>query len=455
MQGKITLRSIEALEPGAGGAESVLWDPEVKGFGCRVQRGGTKTYVLHYRVGTGRGAPIRKFTIGKHGSPWTPVTARARAEDLLALVRAGKDPAELRDNERETPTMAQLGARFLDDHVRPKLKPRTAEEYERLIDKDITPALGRIKVDKIGRGEVARFHASLKATPRKANHALAVLSKMLSWAVDQGLRPELPNPCLRVVKNKERKHERFLSGDELARLGEVLRAAEARIAVADAANERLQELRRLKHNARIRGDRPTVAALTREIDGIGAEVKATGQSASAPAIAAIRLLIFTGARLSEIMTAEWSWVDLERGTLRLPDSKTGAKTIHLNAAARAVLAGIKRIEGNPYVITGHKHGTHAVNLEKPWQAVRKAAGLEDVRLHDLRHSFASVGAAGGLSLPLVGALLGHSQPATTARYAHLGTDPVRDAAEAIGTRLQAALAGGKGAEVLSIASRGK
>jgi integrase len=454
MEGRITKRSVEALEAGPSG-EATLWDTELKGFGVRARAGGARTYVVLYRAGKGRGAPLRKLTIGKHGSPWTADTARTEAKKYLGNVAEGTDPARTRSVEKDIPTIARLSERFLADHVEAKLKPRTIEEYRRLIEGDIKPSLGSIRADKIGRGDVARFHSALKATPRKANHAIAVLSKMLAWAVDQGFRPELPNPCLRIVKNKERKHERFLSGEELARLGEALRDAESRIAAENAATYTLQDLRRQKHNARIREDRATVAAMTARIDEIIASAKAAGQSASASAIAAIRLLIFTGARMSEILTAEWSWIDLARRTLRLPDSKTGAKTIHLNAPARALIESLPRIDGNPYVITGHKLGAHLVNLEKPWQAVRQAAGLTDVRLHDLRHSFASVGAAGGLSLPLVGALLGHSQPTTTARYAHLSADPVKDAAETIGSQLEAALAGGKGAEVVSIASHRK
>jgi integrase len=452
MEARITKRSVEALEPGPTG-EAVLWDSELKGFGVRVRTGGVRTYVVMYRAGRGRAAPLRRITIGKHGSPWTAETARLEAKKQLGRIAEGADPARARREELGTLTIGKLAERFLSDHVEAKLKPRTVQEYRRLIDHDITPSLGAIRTDKITAVDVARFHSALRATPRKANHAIAVLSKMLGWAVDHGLRPELPNPCQRIAKNKERRHERFLSAEELARLGRVLRDAEQRGEVAQEASELLTDLRRQKHNARLRVDDAAVTALSARIDQLLASIKATGQAASPSAIAAIRLLIFTGARLSEIRTAEWSWVDLARGTLRLPDSKTGAKTIYLNAPARAVLERVERIDGNPYIIAGHKIGAYMINLEKPWQAIRKAAELEDVRLHDLRHSFASVGAAGGLSLPLVGALLGHSQPATTARYAHLSADPVKDAAEAIGAEIEAALSGGEPAKVVKMAGR--
>jgi integrase len=170
--------------------------------------------------------------------------------------------------------------------------------------------------------------------------------------------------------------------------------------------------------------------------------------------AAIRLLVFTGARLNEVLTARWDWLDIPAGELRLPDSKTGAKVIHLNPPALAVLAALPRAAGNPFLIVGGKAGRHLVNLEKPWRRVRKAALLNDVRLHDLRHSFASVGAAGGLSLPLIGGLLGHSQPATTARYAHLAADPLKAASAAVARQIEAAMAG-RGTGVVQLEATGR
>jgi integrase len=171
-------------------------------------------------------------------------------------------------------------------------------------------------------------------------------------------------------------------------------------------------------------------------------------------VAALRLLIFTGARVSEILNLRWENVDFERGLLRIPDSKTGAKTIQLNAPALELLA--KRYEGrgdSRWVIPGEVPGERLVNLGKIWRRVRKRAELEDVRLHDLRHSFASVGAAAGLSLPLIGALLGHRQASTTQRYAHLADDPVRNASELVGARIAAALDGHEDGELVEIRPR--
>ena len=185
---------------------------------------------------------------------------------------------------------------------------------------------------------------------------------------------------------------------------------------------------------------------TEELARLGAVLSEAERTATElpSVIAAIRLLIFTGARLGEILSLQWRDVDFERACLRLPESKTGAKVIHLNAPAMEVLNGLAREEGNPWVIAGRLPGKPLVNLRRPWHRIREAAGLEDVRLHDLRHSFASVGVTSGLSLPMIGALLGHAQPATTARYAHLAADPLKQAADLIGDRIAAAMKGGSG-----------
>jgi integrase len=152
-------------------------------------------------------------------------------------------------------------------------------------------------------------------------------------------------------------------------------------------------------------------------------------------VAAIRLLILTGARLNEILTLKWEWIDFDNSCVRLPDSKTGAKTIYLSPPAMQVLATLPRYEDNPHVICGQKKGACLVNLQKPWDAIRARAGLDKVRIHDLRHSFASIAVASGMSLPMIGKLLGHSQPQTTARYAHLADDPMKLAADQIGKKI--------------------
>src|SRR6516164_3713536 len=387
MRGKITKRSVDALRPAADGAEAVLWDSELKGFGVRVQKGGGKSYVLHYRFGTGRGAPLRKLTIGRHGSPWTPETARREAKTLLGMIEDGADPAADKMARREAPTIAELAERFLAEHAEAKRKGSTAAEYKRLLDKIIMPGLGKRKVADVTRADITKLHHANRAAPYQANRVLAVLSKMLNLAERWDLRPDGSNPCRHIEKFAERRRERMLSPAELARLGDAI----------------------------------------------------AGYEGSPYAVAAVKLLVFTGARLGEVLGLRWEWIDYDRGEARLPDSKTGAKTLHLPPPALAVLAELRRLDGNPHVIAGRKEGAALANLEKPWQAIRGSARLGDVRLHDLRHAFASIAASSGMGLPIIGKMLGHSQPATTARYAHLASDPVKAAAAAVANKIAAAM----------------
>ena len=394
MRDKITKRAVDALKPGADGAEAVLWDTEVKGFGVRVQRGGSKSYIVHYRTGSGRRAPLRKLTIGKHGAPWTPEKARSEAKRLLGIVETGADPAADKIARKEAPTLGDLAERFLAEHAEAKRKASTATEYRRLLDRIILPALGKRKVIEITRQDVGKLHHSLRQAPYQANRVLAVLSKMFNLAERWGLRPDGLNPCRHVEKFGERKRERMLSPAELGRLGEALSA----------------------------------------------------HAGSPYTAAAVKLLVFTGARLSEVLSLRWDWIDLDRGEARLPDSKTGAKTLHLPPPALAVLAELPRLDANPHVIVGHRAGAAMVNLEKPWRAIRAAAGFDDVRLHDLRHAFASVAASSGMGLPIIGKMLGHTQAQTTNRYAHLASDPVKAAAAAVAGKIAAAMQSGGAAK---------
>jgi integrase len=405
VRGKITKRAVDALAP-KNGAEAVLWDAEIKGFGVRARTGGGKSYILHYRVGAGRSAPLRKLTIGKHGSPWTPNIARTEAKRLLGLVASGQDPAQLRAEERKALTMAELCDLYLSEGATHK-KPSTLRADRGRIVHHIKPLLGPKRVDKVSRGDVERMLADVRAgitaapKPKKgerrpgsiatggrgvSGQCVALMSTLLGFAVARGLRPD--NPASGVKKPPIRKMERFLSEAEIARLAMALDAE---------ANRNLY-----------------------------------------PA-AAIKLLLLTGARRSEITGLQWPHVDFERQCLRLPDSKTGAKVDYLNAPALEVLATLPRISTNAHVFPGKREGRPLVGIDKVWFRVRAAAGLQDVRLHDLRHSFASMGVAGGLSLPIIGALLGHKHTATTGRYAHLSADPLRAANDVVGMRIAAAM----------------
>jgi integrase len=375
----ITQRNVDRLGPG-----EVIWDAgkgSVTGFGARRQRGAAVTYVLKYR--TARGGQ-RWHTIGRHGSPWTPETARAEAKRLMGVIVSGGNPAAEREARRAAPTLATIMQRFLEEHAETKLRPKTAHDYRLIVEKMLVPALGPKHLAELTRDDVRAFHHAKRKTPTSANRALAVLKAIFTWADPDGV-----NPCRHIKPFPERTRERFLSADELARLGKALAA----------------------------------------------------WPGSPFASAAIRLLVFTGARLGEVLSLQWGWIDIERGTARLPDSKTGAKTLHLPPPALAVLASLPRVPGEPYVL-GAKRGTTFV--EEPWRRIRRAAGLEDVRLHDLRHSFASVAAAGGMGLPIIGKMLGHTQAATTQRYAHLQADPVAAAAATVAERIRAAMQGDSG-----------
>jgi integrase len=251
-----------------------------------------------------------------------------------------------------------------------------------------------------------RSRSIVTGGPGVANKCLALLSKMFNMAEVWGLRPDGTNQCRHVKKYPRKAHERFLSEEELARLAGVLAETEA------------------------------------------------GEIESQFVIAAIRLLVFTGCRLGEIRDLRWENVKVDSAMLLLADSKTGRKPVYLNAPALDVLTNLPRLEGNPYVICGNMEGASLVNMQKPWGRIRKKAGLTDVRIHDLRHSFASIAAEGGASLPIIGALLGHRQSATTARYAHLAADPLKSANKAVGKRIAAAMKGGtEGAEVVSLSQR--
>ena len=394
---RLTKRFIDALK--AAGRDVILFDEELPGFGLRVKPNGARSFLIQYR----QGGRTRRLTLGRYGR-LTPDEARKLAKQHLGAVGRGGDPSEERHRSQEAPTLTQFADRYMLDHALGKKKPRSAEGDRRMLRDVILPRLGRRKVEDITRSEVVKLHQGLAATPYSANRVLALLSKMFNLAERWGVRPEGTNPCRYVDKFPERRRERFLSGAELARLGEVLAAAERS----------------------------------------GAEPP--------PVIAALRLLVLTGCRKSEILTLRWEDVDLERGALHLPDSKTGPKIVPLGAAAAEVLAGIPKVAGNPFVFPVERQGSHWVNVERSWRRFRRAMGLSELRLHDLRHSYASVGAAAGLGLPVIGRILGHTQASTTQRYTHFADDPLRAAADRISSEIAAAMNGAAGGEVIPFQS---
>jgi integrase len=373
---KITKRVAEGAT--ATGTDHTIWDDEIHGFGLRVLPSGRRTYMIQYRIGT----RTRRMVLGPHGI-LTAEQARSMAMSALAAVRQGGDPAGDRQARREAITVRELADRFDKEHIALRIKASTAKEYRRNLDRFILPALGRLRVEEVTRADVAKFHHDLRHIPYQANRCLEIVSKMFNLAEMWGLRPDGSNPRKHLKKYPEEKRERFLSTAEIRRVGEALTEAE------------------------------------------------TENVEMPSAIAAIRLLMLTGCRLNEIMTLKWAYVDVEAPALRLPDSKTGAKVVHLGKAALDVLKAIPQIPGNPWVITGAKEGARLNDLQHFWRRIRARAGIKDVRIHDLRHTFASTAVASGQGLPMIGKLLGHTQVQTTARYAHLAAEPVRAAADQI------------------------
>jgi integrase len=311
-------------------------------------------------------------------------------------------------------------------HVETKRKATTAGSYKHVVEAYIVPAIGQHKAAAVTKADIARIHHRLADKPAIANRALAVASSMFNWGGRRGFVPEGFNPASKLEKYPERRRERFLSTAELQRLGAALIEAET----FGLPWEHDPSKPAAKHAPKQESRRVVIGPF---------------------ASSAIRLLLFTGARLREILHLRWDYVDMERGLLLLPDSKTGRKTIILNAPALAVLAGLPR--SGAHVFPGTTAGKPRADLKRPWAAVAKSAGIEGVRLHDLRHTHASFGAGAGLGLPIIGKLLGHSQPATTARYAHLDADPLRQASDKIGGTIAAALNPKLGGDVVQLPRR--
>jgi integrase len=374
---KLTKRSVEALPIKTTRYD--VFDADLTGFHVRVSPSGRKTYHLYYRTNSGH---ERRPKIGQHGLI-SCEQARDAAANWLAEVTLGGDPGQARSEARQAPSVADMCERYLE-HCQGRLKASTVATYAWLISKVIVPALGARKIGELQRREVELFQRSLATTPRNANQAISLLGTILTYAESHGLIEPGRNPCLHIPAFKTRRLERYLSPDEMQRLLETLDRFE------------------------------------RE------------QRASPHAVAAIRLLLTTGCRKNEICKLQWAHVDLDSKSLHLPDSKTGAKRVRLNTIASDILAAIPRIPGNPFVIAGEVSGQPLVGLQRIWERVRAEAELEDVRLHDLRHNFASQAISMGVPLPVIGELLGHKSLQATSRYAHLADDPVREASERVG-----------------------
>lgn len=432
---KLTLQSVKTAE--AKPARYIVWDTATKGFGLRVNVDGSKTYILKYAF-EGRQT---WHTIGKHGSPWTPETARKEALDVLGLVRGGIDPADAaRERKAAGVTVSDLCDQYLaaartgrtltkfdvpkkastlatdEGRIRRHIKPLLGKKLVRkLTAKDVEDFLHAVAAGKTAVDEKTGKHgrAIVEGGKGTATRTVGLLGGILTFAMKEGLRSD--NPVKGVQRFKDGKNTRFLSGQELERLGGAFEASHADWDQFEAM-----------HADWIAAGRKGVSPRPPD-------------AASPTALAAIKLLLFTGARRSEILDLEWAHVDLDRGYLHLSDSKTGAKDIPLGEPAVDLLRAVPRLNGSRFVFPATRGNGSYKGLPKAWAKLYARAGLTKTRIHDLRHSFASVGASTGSSLLMIGSLLGHKDPKTTQRYAHVAHDPAKAAADNVAQMMAAAM----------------
>lgn len=407
---KITKRVVDEAE--ITGQDYVIWDEQLKGFGLRITQKGAKSYILKYR---NENRQSRLFTIGRHGH-LTPDQAREIAKQKFGEITKGTDPTEERQLKRKEYTVSELCDFYLEDGCRNKAETTIYTDIGR-IEHHIKPLLGKKKISSVKRSDITKMmhdiadgktsndlktkahgRAIVRGGEGVASRTVSLLGAIYTYAIGKDLVTD--NPCRGVKKFKSNSNERFLSAKEFQDLAEALLEAE-----------------KTEHLS---------------------------------VINIIRMLIFTGCRRSEIMTLKWEYVDFHYGCLRLPTSKTGATIIQLGPPALALLADLPREKDNPYCFPGTANGKHFVGVQKVWERIRvKKESLHDLRIHDLRHSFASMGLERGLSLPLIGKLLRHKSPATTARYAHLADDPAKLAADQVSNHIKATMSGNQ-AEIIEL-----
>ncbi|MDE0032477.1 MAG: tyrosine-type recombinase/integrase [Deltaproteobacteria bacterium] len=381
---KLTKRTIDALA--ATGKDAVHWDRDLQGFGVRVYSTGRKVFVVQTRGPQGP----KRVTLGRCGQLLAD-DARKQAAEAIDRIKRGLEPFP--EPVEPELTVAGLAERYMQGHVAVNCRKRTQVNYRYVIEAHILPELGELSISEVDRSRVAKFHYGLRETPQAANNAVRILSRMFSMAEAWELAPPGRNPCRAVRRYREVRRERFLTPGEYREVGRVLKEAEA------------------------------------------------NGSVSPPAAAALRLLMLTGCRKNEIVRLRWDDVDRVARELRLSETKTGPRSVPLTPAVEAVLDRIPRNGDNPWVIAGKKGGAHMVNVDAVWIRLRAKAGLEDVRIHDLRHSWASRALALGESLSMIGKLMGHGQVATTARYAHLARDTEKASAAKVGGSIGADILG--------------
>ncbi|MBF0186208.1 MAG: tyrosine-type recombinase/integrase [Magnetococcales bacterium] len=395
---KITKRIVDGVK--ADGREQFVWDQEIPGFGLRVFGSGKRSYVIQYKV-NGR---TKRMSLGPHGR-LTPEEARKEARKLLGQVSGGGDPAGEKKRANQSGTVAKLVERYLEDYVAIHNRASTAKEFSRLANSWIVPELGTMRVEAVGRQDVIKLHQSMKATPRQANHALAVLSRMFSLAEVWELRPEGSNPCRLIRKFPENSRERFLSEKELTCLGN---AIDDLILKAEAPSD---------------------------------------------AFMAIRLLALTGCRLGEILGLKWEHVDFEQGCFQLPYAKAGNRQHPIGDTVIELLKQWPKRKGCPWVVSNKDHVAplSASTVESIWRQVRNAAKLKDVRIHDLRHTVGTYAGQTGANAYQVRDKLGHRTLAMTGRYVNRLAPSLRDLSNDIEQRISGAM----GSRVVSSVENGE
>jgi integrase len=367
----------------AADQDVVVWDNTLPGFGVRVKPSGVRSYIIQYR-NRNTGAS-RRLTIGRHGPLLTFDQAKKQARAMLTDTMRGEDPVEIRKTARRAPSIADLAVDYLERHAVPKKRPKSVRDDRAMLDNIILPKLGARKVDAIGRRDVEAIQVAMKDRPYQANRVLSLLSKMFNLAVEWKWRQD--NPAKSVERYQEQKRERWLTDEELRRLCAVL------------------------------DEHPNTRAAN-----------------------AVRLQLLTGARLGEVLTSRKEDFDLRRGIWTKPSHQTKQKrTEHLPLSAQALTLVTLIIEtreaGSPFLFPGNKPGQPLREIKKFWSAVTRKAGIANYRRHDNRHTYASHLVSSGLSLEIVGRLLGHTTTATTKRYAHLADDPLRAATERFGSKI--------------------
>lgn len=417
---RLTKRTIDAL-PAVDGP-TLHWDATLKGFGLKQFAGGAMTFIVNYR---NRDGVQRRVSLGRFGAV-TVEEARTRAQGLLGEVAAGGDPAKAVKDHRQAPTVSDLLDDYLSKHVEVANKPRTRALVRDLVKNHLRPALGSLKVASVTRQDVQKLRRDMGETPRAANLALAALSKAFGLAEEWGWRPEGSNPCKRVPRYEENERERFLSNEEIARLGAAVEEAET-IGLPWRENEDAKA----KHRPRDENRRAAV---------------------NPRALAAIKLLLLTGARRSEILELKWEHVDFKEGKIQLPTKKGGAlKAAPVNTDALAILASLPKVKRSPWVLPAPEDEKKPLSpsvISHAWQRLRAHAGLADVRLHDLRHTFGTYASQTGANAFAIRDALRHKTTSMTNRYVNRDADPMRALAESIGERIAAGLSGGAGAEVV-------